>query len=133
MPRSSATGRSVGWEGRRMDVDIGVDGYVDLVEIGRGGFGVVYRARQIAFDRPVAIKVLAPGGMTDDSRHRFAREARSEVGVLSVLNSSIRRPLRGGYWVVYAGPFATQQKAARRAGKIHSAGYQAAYTRELIR
>jgi hypothetical protein len=64
---------------------------------------------------------------------RFAREARSDVGALSVLNSSIRRPLRGGYWVVYAGPYATQQKAARRAGKIHSAGYQAAYTRELIR
>ena len=64
---------------------------------------------------------------------RFAREARSDVGGLSVLNSSIRRPLRGGYWVVYAGPFATHQKAARRAGKIHAAGYQAAYTRELIR
>ena len=34
----------------------------------------------------------------------FARGARRSVGGLSVLNSSNRRPLRGGYWVVYKGP-----------------------------
>jgi len=51
-----------------------------LVEqhIGEGGFGDVYRARQIQMDREVAIKVLAPG-MTQDEKlvARFRREAKS--------------------------------------------------------
>jgi serine/threonine-protein kinase len=51
-----------------------------LVEehIGEGGFGDVYRAKQIQMDREVAIKVLAPG-MTQDENlvARFRREAKS--------------------------------------------------------
>lgn len=51
-----------------------------LVEqhIGEGGFGDVYRAKQIQMDREVAIKVLAPG-MTQDANlvARFRREAKS--------------------------------------------------------
>ena len=35
----------------------------------------------------------------------FARSARQNVGALSILNSSNSRPLRGGYWVVYSGPY----------------------------
>jgi hypothetical protein len=63
---------------------------------------------------------------------RFARGARSNVGGLSVLNSSNRRPLRGGYWVVYSGPYSTLAAVSRRAGGIHAAGYRSAYIRELI-
>lgn len=63
---------------------------------------------------------------------RFARGARGEVGGLSVLNSSNRRPLRGGYWVVYSGPYPTLAAVSRRAGGIHAAGYGTAYIRELI-
>jgi hypothetical protein len=63
---------------------------------------------------------------------RFARGARGNVGGLSVLNSSNRRPLRGGYWVVYSGPYSTLAAVSRRAGSIHAAGYGSAYIRELI-
>jgi hypothetical protein len=62
----------------------------------------------------------------------FARGARRSVGGVSVLNSSNRRPLRGGYWVVYKGPYSTLAAVSQRAGNIHAAGYRTAYIRELI-
>jgi hypothetical protein len=47
-------------------------------EIGRGGFGIVYRARQVSLDRPVAVKVLFRHlTHTDDQLSRFEREARA--------------------------------------------------------
>jgi hypothetical protein len=63
---------------------------------------------------------------------QFARGARARVGSLSILNSSRRRPLRGGYWVVYSGPYPSLAAVSRRAGSIHAAGYGSAYIRELI-
>ncbi|WP_188037639.1 serine/threonine-protein kinase, partial [Actinotalea sp. JY-7885] len=39
-------------------VDLGLAGYEDVVEIARGGDSVVYRARQTALRRDVAIKVI---------------------------------------------------------------------------
>ena len=49
-----------------------LEGYADLVEIGRGGDSVVYRARDLAVERDVAIKVLS---VDDPVRaERFVRE-----------------------------------------------------------
>src|SRR5262245_26966231 len=47
-------------------------------EIGRGGFGVVYRAAQVSLDRPVAVKVLYRHLIhTQEQITRFEREARA--------------------------------------------------------
>ena len=51
-------------------------------QVAEGGFAVVYRAFQIALDRPIALKVLkTPPGLTDAARarfeNRFATEART--------------------------------------------------------
>ncbi len=51
-------------------------------EIGRGGMGIVYLARDVRLDRDVAIKVL-PGDLahTPEARERFLREARTAAGL----------------------------------------------------
>jgi len=47
-------------------------------ELGRGGMGIVYRARQHSLDREVAVKVLCPGELVyGEALRRFRRETQA--------------------------------------------------------
>jgi len=57
-------------------------GYSLQRELGRGGMGIVYLAREVQLDRDVAIKVLPSHlAQASESRERFVREARTAAGL----------------------------------------------------
>src|ERR1700760_3928058 len=70
---------------RGLDSDIPAElrdaGFDDVAEIGRGGFGIVYRCVQPVLDRTVAVKVLT-SELDRDNLDRFIREQRA-MGRLS--------------------------------------------------
>lgn len=68
-----------------------IPGYELRGEIHHGGQGTVFIARQLATNRDVALKVLAPGG-GDRERHRFEREVAlasrlRHVGIVTIHDS----------------------------------------------
>ena len=56
--------------------ELAAAGFEDAQEIGRGGFGIVYRCTQAALDRTVAVKVLT-ADLDEENRVRFLREQRA--------------------------------------------------------
>jgi serine/threonine protein kinase len=55
-----------------------ISGYEILEELGHGGMGRVFKARQVHLDRIVAIKVILPERLSDSGAfQRFQREARA--------------------------------------------------------
>ncbi|MDH3684056.1 MAG: protein kinase [Acidimicrobiia bacterium] len=75
-------------------IDLGIHGISDAVEIGAGGFGIVYRAVEEDLGRTVAVKVLL-GNLDEPGRYRFERERRA-MGRLSG-HPNIVTVYRGGY------------------------------------
>src|ERR1700752_1180387 len=88
-------------EGPAVVSELRAVGFDDAEEIGRGGFGIVYRCTQLALDRTVAVKVLIAGVDVDEDRERFLREQRvmgrltghpNIVGVLQVGQTASGHP-----------------------------------------
>jgi serine/threonine-protein kinase len=71
-----------------------IDRYELLEQVGTGGMSVVYRGRDTALDREVAIKILHPHlAAKAESRARFSREARavarlSHPGIVEIFDYS---------------------------------------------
>jgi SPOR domain len=64
---------------------------------------------------------------------RFASRVRNNGLEVEVLDSSTRKPLRAGYYVVYTGPYATLGAVQRAAAHVHAFGYRTAYIRQILR
>jgi hypothetical protein len=58
-----------------------VPGYQIVGEVGRGGMGVVYKARQVALNRFVAVKMICTDADEVDDRIRFLGEAESVAAI----------------------------------------------------
>ncbi len=71
-------------------------------ELGRGGMGVVYLAREVQLERFVAIKVLSPFlAAKPDSRARFLREARTSANLAHPNIVPIHRVGEAGGYVFF--------------------------------
>ncbi|WP_058867159.1 two-component regulator propeller domain-containing protein [Chloracidobacterium thermophilum] len=70
--------------------------YLLEAKIGVGGFGVVFRARHLALNRPIAVKVFRPAGHNDsvEAIERFKREGKlasrlSHPHIVTIFDSGI--------------------------------------------
>jgi hypothetical protein len=81
----------------------------------------------------IVILASIPTEAGQSSATSFAQTAsKAGLGKISVLNSSNRRPLRGGFWVVYTGPYTALTQVSSAADNVHKSGFTSAYIRELI-
>ncbi len=114
----SRTQRDVG---SSVATELSAAGFADAEEIGRGGFGIVFRCTQVALGRVVAVKVLTADLQED--RERFFREQHAMakltghpniVGVLEVGETASGRP----YLVMQYHPQGSLQDRIKRLGLL---------------
>lgn len=88
---------------------------------------------KVAVSGWIVILASIPTAAGQSSATSFAKQAeKAGIGSTSVLNSSNRRPLRGGFWVVYTGPYTSLTQVSAAADNVHKSGFSGAYIRELI-
>lgn len=103
---------------------LGRIGHYEVLEVlGKGGFGIVFRAFDETLHRVVAVKVLAPGlAATSPARKRFLREARSSAKVrhenIVQVYAVVEQPLP--YLVMEFIPGETLQQRIDRTGPIET-------------
>lgn len=84
-------------------------------ELGRGGMGIVYLARDVQLDRDVAIKVLPSHlARSTDSRGRFLREARIAAGLSHPHIVPIHRVGEAGGFVFFVMTFVEGETLGER-------------------
>jgi len=124
-----------------------VAGYRVEALVGRGGMGVVYRARHRSLDRLVALKVIAPDLAEDPTlRERFVRESRlaasiDHPNVVTIYEADehdrmlyiAMRFIEGGdlKQLLNACEFLPLERVSRIVGQV-AAGLDAAHARGLV-
>ena len=120
--------------------------YALLKELGRGGMGVVFKARQISLNRPVALKLLKSDILaTDDERQRFQNEAEAvalldhphivpifEVGQHEGRQYFSMKLVSGPGLETKLADFATDPKAAARLVKTTAEAVHHAHQRGIL-
>lgn len=100
--------------------------YSLIRELGRGGMGIVFLAREVALDRLVAIKLLPPAVCGDVSlRERFLREARTAAKLSHphiVPIHAVETTTDCVFFVMEYIPGETLGARIRREGALHAAG-----------
>src|SRR5438105_12332240 len=88
-------------------------------ELGRGGMGTVFLARDLALDRLVAIKVLPPAlGAQPELRERFLRETRTAAGLSHPNIVPIHSVAQHGDLVFYVMGYIDGETLAQRVARV---------------